>query len=36
MDGPNTSDSQIFTAVFNSDFKVVSTGSVSDPALQRN
>ncbi len=36
MDGPNTSDSKIFTAVFNSDFKVVSTGSVSDPALQRN
>jgi outer membrane protein assembly factor BamE (lipoprotein component of BamABCDE complex) len=36
MDGPNTSDSKIFTTVFNSDFKVVSTGSVSDPALQRN
>jgi len=36
QDGPNTSDSKIFTVVFNSDLKVVSTGSVSDPALQRN
>jgi hypothetical protein len=35
-DGPNTSDSKIFTVVFDSDFKVVSTGSVSDPALQPN
>jgi hypothetical protein len=35
-DGPNTSDSKIFTVVFDSDFKVVSTGSVSDPDLQRN
>jgi outer membrane protein assembly factor BamE (lipoprotein component of BamABCDE complex) len=34
--GPNTSDSKIFTVVFNSDFRAVSTGSVSDPALQRN
>ncbi|MFT5933760.1 MAG: outer membrane protein assembly factor BamE (lipoprotein component of BamABCDE complex) [Hydrogenophaga sp.] len=36
QDGPNTSDSKIFTVVFNSDFRAVSTGSVSDPALQRN
>ncbi|WP_210731900.1 outer membrane protein assembly factor BamE [Hydrogenophaga sp. PAMC20947] len=35
-DGPNDSDSRIFTAVFDSDFRVVSTGSVSDPALNRN
>lgn len=35
-DGPNDSDSRIFTAVFDSDFKVVSTGSVIDPALNRN
>jgi outer membrane protein assembly factor BamE (lipoprotein component of BamABCDE complex) len=36
QDGPNTSDSKIFSAVFDSDFHVVSTGSVSDPALQPN
>jgi outer membrane protein assembly factor BamE (lipoprotein component of BamABCDE complex) len=36
QDGPNTSDSRIFTVVLDSDFKVVSTGSVSDPALQPN
>ena len=36
QDGPNTSDSKIFTVVLDSDFKVVSTGSVSDPALQPN
>ncbi len=35
-DGPNDSDSRIFTAVFDSDFKVISTGSVVDPALNRN
>jgi hypothetical protein len=35
-DGPNDSDSRIFTVVFDSDFRVVSTGSVSDPALNRN
>lgn len=34
-DGPNESDSRIFTAVFDSDYKVVSTGSVPDPALIR-
>ncbi len=36
QDGPNTSDSKIFTVVFDSDFKVVSTGSVIDPALSPN
>lgn len=36
QDGPNTSDAKIFTVVFDSDFKVVSTGSVRDPALQPN
>ena len=35
-DGPNDSDSRIFTVVFDRDFKVVSTGSVIDPALNRN
>ncbi len=36
QDGPNTSDAKIFTVVFDSDLRVVSTGSVTDPALQRN
>jgi outer membrane protein assembly factor BamE (lipoprotein component of BamABCDE complex) len=36
QDGPNTSDSKIFTVVFDRDFKVVSTGSANDPALQPN
>jgi hypothetical protein len=36
QDGPNTSDSKVFTVVFDSDLKVVSTGSVIDPALQPN
>ena len=36
QDGPNTSDSKIFTVVFDSDFKVASTGSVIDPALSPN
>lgn len=36
MDGPNKSDSKIFTVVFNSDLKVLSTGSVADPALAPN
>ena len=36
QDGPNTSDAKIFTVVFDSDLKVVSTGSMSDPALQPN
>ena len=35
QDGPNTSDSKIFTVVLNSDLRVVSTGSVSDPELER-
>ncbi len=33
MDGPNPSDAKIFTVVFNSDLRVLSTGSVEDPAL---
>ncbi len=36
MDGPNGSDAKIFTVVFNSDLKVLSTGSVADPALSPN
>lgn len=32
-DGPNESDSKVFTAVFDRDYHVVSTGSVTDPAL---
>jgi hypothetical protein len=36
MDGVNSSDSKIFTAVFNTDLRVVSTGSVRDPALDSN
>ena len=36
MDGPNKSDSKIFTVVFNTDMKVLSTGSVVDPALSPN
>ncbi|WP_197508858.1 outer membrane protein assembly factor BamE domain-containing protein [Hydrogenophaga crassostreae] len=34
-DGPNTSDSKIFTVVFDRDYHAVSTGSVPDPALLR-
>jgi len=36
MDGVNSSDSKIFTAVFNTDLRVVSIGSVRDPALDSN
>lgn len=36
MDGPNGSDAKIFTVVFNSDLKVLSTASVADPALSPN
>lgn len=36
LDGPNASDSKIFTVVFDRDLKVVSTGSVIDPELERN
>ena len=32
-DGPNESDSKIFTVVFDADYHVLSTGSVVDPAL---
>jgi outer membrane protein assembly factor BamE (lipoprotein component of BamABCDE complex) len=32
-DGPNASDSRVFTVVFDADLRVLSTGSVSDPAL---
>lgn len=32
MDGPNATDTKIFTVVFNSDLKVISTGSVVDGA----
>lgn len=35
-DGPNQSDSKIFTAVFDNDLMVVSTGSADDPALDRS
>ena len=33
LDGPNASDSKVFTAVFDTDLRVVSTGSVRDPDL---
>ena len=36
MDGPNVGDAKIFTVVFNSDLRVLSTGSVADPALMPN
>lgn len=36
MDGPNASDAKIFTVVFDSDLKVVSTSSVADAALSPN
>jgi hypothetical protein len=32
MDGPNVTDTKIFTVVFNPDLKVISTGSVVDGA----
>jgi outer membrane protein assembly factor BamE (lipoprotein component of BamABCDE complex) len=32
-DGPNLSDSKIFWAVFSSDMRVVTTGSIEDPDL---
>jgi outer membrane protein assembly factor BamE (lipoprotein component of BamABCDE complex) len=34
-DGPNDSDSKIFTVIFDRDYQVVSTGSIADPALAR-
>lgn len=33
IDGANVSDTKIFTVVFNSDLRVLSTGSIDDPAL---
>lgn len=33
MDGPNTSDSKVFTVVFDKDLYVARTGSVMDPDL---
>ena len=36
MDGPNESDKKIFTVVFDRDLRVLSTGSVDDPALRGN
>lgn len=36
LDGPNESDSKVFTAVFDGDLRVVSTMSVRDPDLDRN
>ena len=33
IDGANVSDTKIFTVVFNSDLRVLSTGSMDDPAL---
>lgn len=35
LDGPNTSDSKVFTVVFDNDLKVLSTMSVIDPDLER-
>lgn len=32
MDGPNVTDTKIFTVIFNPDLKVISTGSVVDGA----
>ena len=36
MDGPNASDKKIFTVVFDRDLRVLSSGSVEDPALRGN
>ncbi|MEN9374397.1 MAG: hypothetical protein RIR79_1949 [Pseudomonadota bacterium] len=36
QDGPNNSDRKIFTIIFTSDLKVVSTQSVEDPQLRGN
>ena len=36
MDGPNTLDKKIFTVVFNSDLRVLSTGSVDDMSHKGN
>lgn len=34
-DGPNESDNQLFTVIFNPDMRVISTLTVRDPALDR-
>lgn len=34
-DGPNESDSQVFTVIFSPDLRVISTQSVRDPDLDR-
>lgn len=36
QDGPNNSDRKIFTVIFTSDLKVISTQSVEDPQLRGN
>ncbi len=36
LDGVNQSDSKVFTAVFDTDLRVISTMSVPDPDLDRN
>ncbi len=36
QDGPNNSDRKVFTVIFTSDLKVVSTQSVEDPGLRPN
>jgi len=35
-DGPNASDARIFTVVFDSDLRVLSTGSTADPGQDRS
>lgn len=35
-DGPNESDSQVFTVIFSPDLRVISTMSVRDPDLDRS
>lgn len=36
QDGPNESDSKVFTVIFTPDLRVISTMSVRDPDLDRN
>jgi hypothetical protein len=36
QDGPNAADKKIFTAIFDTDLKVVGTTTVTDPALEPN
>jgi len=35
-DGPNASDARIFSVVFNTDLRVLSTGSTGDPEQDRS